>query len=121
MTKISNIIAYQKDITISDNDYLIGTNGDTDKKETKTYPVSEIKAYILEGLVIPTPEPELKTLFGTFKFIRKGFGNTDVINNEIGDIFEGGISEGIYCPFAIWLGGSLNDANNFNIVTTHEY
>jgi len=49
-----------------------------------------------------------------FKFIQKGFGNTDLSINEIGDIFCGWSNDGtIRMSEAKWLGGVLTDSNNF--------
>lgn len=50
MTKQSNKIAYPNDNNISDNDYLGGTDGDTNKKFTKSYQISDLRDYILQGL-----------------------------------------------------------------------
>jgi hypothetical protein len=61
MTKQSNKIAYPNDNNISDNDYLGGTDGDTNKKFTKSYQISDLRDYILQGL-----NPELG---GTLKII----------------------------------------------------
>jgi hypothetical protein len=52
--------------------------------------------------------------YTSFKFIQKGFGNTDLINNEIGDIFCGWKNDGtIRYTECIWLGGSLSNSDNF--------
>lgn len=50
MTKINNIIAYSRDITITDEDYVIGSDGDTSNKETKNYFFNDIRSYLLAGL-----------------------------------------------------------------------
>ena len=52
--------------------------------------------------------------FDIFKFVQKGFGNTDLNNNEIGDVFCGWKNDGTErWPEAIWNGGELNDSDNF--------
>lgn len=52
--------------------------------------------------------------YTTFKFLHKGFGNNDLNNNEIGDIFCGWSNDGaIRFSEAKWLGGVLTDSNNF--------
>ena len=50
MTKISNEQVYINDLDITDLDYIIGTDGDTTKKQTKTFLFGRIKDYILAGL-----------------------------------------------------------------------
>ena len=61
------------------------------------------------------------SLFGTFKFIRKGFGNADLEIYEVGDLFEGGVSEGVYASLASWNGGVLTDPENFTIISIIEF
>ena len=49
-----------------------------------------------------------------FKFIQKGYGNINLENDEIGDIFCGWSNDGtIRIPEAIWKGGSLSNSDNF--------
>ncbi len=50
MTAIRNKNAYADKNPISDNDFLVGTNGDTIKKETKSFPVSALRNYLISGL-----------------------------------------------------------------------
>ncbi len=50
MSKQSNKIAYGNKNPISDNDYLGGTNGDTIKKETKSFQLSDLRTYLIAGL-----------------------------------------------------------------------
>ncbi len=50
MTKISKKLAYGNKNPISDNDYVVGTNGDTIKKETKSFPVHALRDYLMQGL-----------------------------------------------------------------------
>ncbi len=50
MTKQSSKVAYPNKNPISDNDYLGGTNGDTIKKETKSFQLSDLRNYLLQGL-----------------------------------------------------------------------
>lgn len=55
-----------------------------------------------------------KSPFSTFKFLQKGFGNIDLENNEVGDIFCGWTNNGtIRYTEAKWLGGVLTDSDNF--------
>ena len=60
-------------------------------------------------------------LYGTFKKIRKGFGNSDISIDEVGDLFEGGVSDGVYANLASWNGGALTDPGNFTIISTIEF
>lgn len=54
------------------------------------------------------------TPYTSFKPIHKGYGNTNLAINEIGDIFCGWKNGGtIRYTEAKWLGGSLTDSNNF--------
>lgn len=54
------------------------------------------------------------TPYTSFKPLHKGFGNTNVNINEIGDIFCGWSNDGIYrIHEAQYLGGVLTDSNNF--------
>jgi hypothetical protein len=49
----------------------------------------------------------------SFKFLQKGYGNFST-GYEIGDIFSGWKNDGtIRISEAKWLGGSLNDSDNF--------
>lgn len=55
-----------------------------------------------------------KAPFSPFKFLQKGFGNIDLTNNQIGDIFSGWSNDGtIRITEGIWLGGPLNDSDSF--------
>jgi hypothetical protein len=58
--------------------------------------------------------------FDTFQFVRKGYGNSGAIG-EAGDIYQGWVSDGVFCPFAVYDGsGPFDDSASFNIVTTNE-
>lgn len=50
MTKIKNQDAYPQDITISDVDFIIGSDGNTLTKKTKTFLLGELRNYALAGL-----------------------------------------------------------------------
>lgn len=50
MTKINNTVIYVYDTNISDNDFVIGSDADTTKKQTKNYRVSDFRNYLLSGL-----------------------------------------------------------------------
>jgi hypothetical protein len=50
MTKISNKTAYPLDITITDQDYVIGTDADNLGKITRNFSVGNLRNYILSGL-----------------------------------------------------------------------
>lgn len=53
------------------------------------------------------------TDFTKFQFVQKGFGNV-LVEFEIGDIFKGWKNDGtIRYSEAKWLGGDLNDSDNF--------
>lgn len=50
----------------------------------------------------------------SFKFIQKGFGNSNLAINEIGDIFCGWSNDGTKrINEATWNGGALTDSDNF--------
>lgn len=50
----------------------------------------------------------------SFKFIQKGFGNSNLAINEIGDIFCGWSNDGTKrIHEATWNGGALTDSDNF--------
>lgn len=52
--------------------------------------------------------------FGTFKFVQKGYGNVDLLNHEIGDVFCGWKNDGTErWAEAKWLGGTLTNSDNF--------
>jgi len=56
----------------------------------------------------------LKSAANLFKFVQKGFGNNDLENNQVGDIFCGWRNDGLVrYSEAIWNGGALSDSNNF--------
>ena len=50
MTRISNKLAYPLDVTISDEDYVIGTDGDNLGKITRNYNIGDLRRYINSGL-----------------------------------------------------------------------
>lgn len=50
MTKIKNTVAYVKDTNITDNDFVIGSDGDLSAKNTKNYFFGDIRDYLLSGL-----------------------------------------------------------------------
>ena len=50
MTRISNKTAYPLDVTISDEDYVIGTDGDNLGKITRNYNIGDLRRYINSGL-----------------------------------------------------------------------
>lgn len=56
--------------------------------------------------------------WGTFRHIGKGQGNSNLAINEVGDLFEGGLSSGEWCPLAVWQGGALDDEANFLVGPT---
>ena len=52
--------------------------------------------------------------YNIFKFIQKGFGNANLTINEVGDIFSGWKNDGtVRYSEAKWLGGALNNSDNF--------
>lgn len=54
-----------------------------------------------------------------FKFVQKGFGNNDLENDELGDIFCGWSDDGtLRYPEAEWLGGPLNTSASFKPLLT---
>ena len=50
MTKIKNQVAYPRDTVITDNDFVIGSDGDSIAKTTKNFFFGNIRDYLLEGL-----------------------------------------------------------------------
>ena len=58
--------------------------------------------------------------FATFQFVRKGYENSGAIG-EAGDIYQGWVSDGVFCPFAVYDGsGPFDDSASFNIVNVIE-
>lgn len=58
--------------------------------------------------------------YTNFQFKRKGYGNAGAIG-EAGDIYEGWVSEGVYCTFAVYDGSGDKDLPaSFNLVTITE-
>lgn len=68
MTKIKNTNAYPFDVTISDLDYVIGSDGDNLGKITRNYNIGDLRRYINSGLspevggTLKTTEIEIDTL-----------------------------------------------------------
>jgi len=50
MTKIKNQDAYPQDIDISDLDFIIGSDGNTLSKKTKTFLLGQLRTYVLSGV-----------------------------------------------------------------------
>jgi len=50
MTKIKNIVVYNYDNNISDDDFLVGSDADTQNKETKSYAMGAVRQFLLSGL-----------------------------------------------------------------------
>lgn len=56
-----------------------------------------------------------------FKFVQKGFGNSNLAINEIGDIFSGWSNDGtIRISEGIWKGGALTDSDSFTPIIQTE-
>lgn len=78
------------------------------------------------GSEIATPTPPIIGDFKTirhpnnlFKFVQKGFGNNDLQNDELGDVFCGWSDDGtLRYPEAKWLGGPLNTSASFKPLIT---
>lgn len=59
--------------------------------------------------------------YATFDFVKKGFGNAGIIPGAAGDVYQGWVSDGVYCPHAIYDGsGALDNPASFEIITTIE-
>jgi len=70
---------------------------------------------------IPIKESVSVLPYATFKFLKKGFGNVGE-PGESGDVYEGWVSAGIYCPHAVYSGtGLFDDSANFDLKTIIEY
>jgi len=84
MTKINNKIAYPLDVTISDEDYVIGTDGDNLGKITKNFDVGSLRRFINSGL-----SPEVG---GTLRFTEITYNGLLVspadVANALDPIFE---------------------------------
>lgn len=50
MTKINKIIVYNYDSNISDDDFVPGSDADTQNKETKSFRMKDIRNFVLAGL-----------------------------------------------------------------------
>jgi len=78
--------------------------GDTLRESQRKARENFAELYASVSLVAPST---------SFKFLQKGFGNL-APTYEIGDIFSGWSNDGtIRYSEAKWLGGALNDSNNF--------
>ena len=63
----------------------------------------------LDEITILISTGTTRTPYSTFKFIQKGFENTNLLANEIGDVFCGWKNDGTErYPEAKWLGGGFN-------------
>lgn len=52
--------------------------------------------------------------YGTFRFVKKGFGNSGTTPGAAGDIYEGWVSEGVYSTNSIYDGsGALDNPDSF--------
>lgn len=103
---MSSIQKINGDIILGD--VVEDTSGDTTMVYVKNT-VNGKMATVPKTSIIPAPTP-----YNSFKFLHKGFGNTDLTTNEIGDIFCGWSNDGtIRFSEAKWLGGALTDSNNF--------
>lgn len=84
MTKINNKIAYPLDVTISDEDYVIGTDGDNLGKITKNFNIGSLRRFINSGL-----SPEVG---GTLRFTEITYNGLLVspadVANALDPIFE---------------------------------
>lgn len=84
MTKINNKLAYPLDVTISDEDYVIGTDGDNLGKITKNFDVGSLRRFINSGL-----SPEVG---GTLRFTEITYNGLLVspadVANALDPIFE---------------------------------
>lgn len=76
--------------------------------------LSKADAAVVEDLVVRVKGLEGKQPFTVFKFIQKGFGNINLEIDEIGDIFCGWSNDGTRrISEGKWLGGSLDNSDNF--------
>ena len=51
--------------------------------------------------------------FANFQFVQKGYGNTDLNNYQIGDVFEGWSDDGNWLGQCKYNGGAINSSVNF--------
>jgi len=74
---------------------------------------------VTDGVIEITKSDNYKHSHNIFKFIQKGFGNINLASNEINDIFCGWSNDGtLRYPEAKWLGGALNNSDNFKPLIT---
>jgi len=106
---------------ILDYNFIDGNN--LGLKEPKTTNITQLynKLSALETNNFKTKINEIVTNFNEliipeydkFKFVKKGFGNVDLNNFEVGDVFEGWNDLGLWLGFCIYNGGDLFDSANF--------
>lgn len=53
------------------------------------------------------------TAYTSFKFVQKGFGNADLSNFEVGDVFEGWSNDGKWLGHCNYNGGGVTSSVNF--------
>jgi len=82
MTKIKNKIAYPLDITITDEDYVIGSDADN-LGETKNYSIGSLREFIISGL-----SPELGGTLRIREITYTGLFTSpeDVVNELVPDV-----------------------------------
>jgi hypothetical protein len=82
-----------------------------------TYPVGWIVFgvnYSLKNFNFFSTLIEKRSPATPFKFLQKGFGNVNLLANEVGDIFCGWSNDGLVrYSEAIYQGGNINDSDNF--------
>lgn len=79
MTAIKNKNAYRDKNPISDNDYLVGTNGETIKKETKSFSLADLRDYLISGL-----SPELGGTLKITEIVYEGVLTTpEAVANQL--------------------------------------
>jgi len=118
------IVGYvTKSVPFTSNFYLTGTTIDAGNSKTASIKRDgdvefggsvKVPNAVLATEAVNKGQLDARAPYDIFKFLQKGFENTDLENDEIGDIFSGWTNDGtIRYTEAEWLGGVLTDSDNF--------
>lgn len=137
MTKIRNTNIYKFDVSISDNDYVIGSDAETLGKVTKNYKIGNLREYINAGLapevggtlkitevkyegVLTTPSDVANNLSDTLEVLQYNVVvfnvNGDVYLLNLQNVSLGATEEPIFDYNFTLLSGSKNVGNGAKVI-----
>ena len=137
MTKIRNTNVYKFDVSISDNDYVIGSDAETIGKITKNYKIGNLREYINAGLapevggtlkitevkyegVLTTPSDVANNLSDTLEVLQYNVVvfnvNGDMYLLNLQNVSIGATEEPIFDYNFTLLSGSKNIGNGAKII-----